>query len=270
MRLFSKHLSSVKHLLIAVATAYAAVGQTGMVTSVSVGNYRSIVSPGSIVSAWGTGLATTTVVANNNPGAEEIILPRTLGNVQLSLVDSEKTTRMAGIYMVSPGQINYLLPEATAQGAATLTVMNGASRITGPVFVSNIAPAIFTADGSGKGVPAAQILRVASTGQATYETPFQTGSSTFMPAPISLANAGDKVYILLYGTGIRRRSLNPVIATIGGATVPVAFAGAQSQYPGLDQINIGPLPQSLAGKGSSELALMVDGVPANAVTISIR
>lgn len=270
MRHCSKHFAPIRHLAFALATALVAIAQGGTVTSVSVGNYRPIVAPGSIVSGWGTNLAASTAVANNNPGSSVVTLPEMLGNVRLSILDSTKTARMAGIYMVSPGQINYLLPDATAQGAATLTVTNGTSTLMGPLLVSNIAPAIFTADGSGQGVPAAQVLRATAAGQVTYEAPFQTGTATFVPAPINLGGAGETVYILLYGTGIRRHSLNPVIATIAGVNVPVAYAGAQSQYPGLDQINIGPLPQSLAGKGNSELSVMVDGVPANAVAISIR
>jgi uncharacterized protein (TIGR03437 family) len=270
MRLSSKRIGGRGYLLLALATALSLAGQTGTVTSVSVGNYKPIVAPGSIVSGWGTSLAATTVFANNNPSGMAITLPEMLGNVRLTVVDAAKTSRMAGIYMVSPGQINYVLPDATAQGAATLTVTNGTAPITGPVLVSNIAPSIFTADGSGKGVPAAQILRVTGGSQATYESPFQTGTSTFVPAPINVAASGGEVYILLYGTGIRRHSLNPVIATIGDVGVPVTYAGAQSEYPGLDQINIGPLPATLAGKGNSELTVMVDGVPANAVAVAIR
>ena len=80
----------------------------------------------------------------------------------------------------------------------------------------------------------------------------------------------DKVYIILYGTGFRRHSLNPVIATINGTTIPVLFAGAQNQYPGLDQINIGPLPQSLSTLATADLMVVVDGVPANSVRLAFK
>ena len=61
-----------------------------------------------------------------------------------------------------------------------------------------------------------------------------------------------------------------MIVTIGGVSVPVLYAAAQGQYPGLDQINIGPLPQSLVGFGAVDLAVTIDGVPANTVRIAIR
>jgi uncharacterized protein (TIGR03437 family) len=61
-----------------------------------------------------------------------------------------------------------------------------------------------------------------------------------------------------------------VIATIGGVRVPVLYAGAQSQFPGLDQINLGPIPQSLVGKGEVDVILTVDGVPANTVRLAFQ
>jgi uncharacterized protein (TIGR03437 family) len=50
--------------------------------------------------------------------------------------------------------------------------------------------------------------------------------------------------------------------------VPVLSAGAQSQYAGLDQVNV-ELPGSLRGRGDVDVALAVDGKPANVVTIRV-
>jgi uncharacterized protein (TIGR03437 family) len=54
--------------------------------------------------------------------------------------------------------------------------------------------------------------------------------------------------------------------------VPVTYAGAVSGLAGLDQINVGPLPQSLAGtgKGDVDVVVTVDGVPANTVKVNVR
>lgn len=54
---------------------------------------------------------------------------------------------------------------------------------------------------------------------------------------------------------------------IGGIPVPVLYAAAQSQYLGVDQVNVGPLPASLAGRGTVDLALVVEGVSANPVIL---
>ncbi len=59
-------------------------------------------------------------------------------------------------------------------------------------------------------------------------------------------------------------------ATVGGESVAVFGPAAHSVFPGLDQINIGPLPRSLAGRGEVEIRITVDGVAANTVTVHIR
>jgi len=177
----------------------------------------------------------------------------------------------AQLYMVAAGQINFLVPANIALGKATVTVTSGGSTIAqGMLLVSNVAPSIFTADMTGKGVPAAQVLRVTPAGVPSIELPFRAGAGTsFVAVPINVSSA-DKLYLMLYGTGIRRHSLNPVKATIAGINVPVLYAGPQSQYPGLDQVNLGPLPQTLAGKGEVDLVLTVDGVPANVVRVAFQ
>jgi uncharacterized protein (TIGR03437 family) len=64
--------------------------------------------------------------------------------------------------------------------------------------------------------------------------------------------------------------LSAVTATVGGIAVPVLYAGPQSEYPGLDQVNIGPLPASLGGRGQLTIAMKVDGKDTPAVTVAIR
>lgn len=84
--------------------------------------------------------------------------------------------------------------------------------------------------------------------------------------PINVS--GGNVYLLLFGTGIRNHA-NPVTATIGSATLPAAYAGAQGSFAGEDQINIA-LPASLAGAGVVSVALTVDGQTSNSVQIQIK
>jgi uncharacterized protein (TIGR03437 family) len=76
---------------------------------------------------------------------------------------------------------------------------------------------------------------------------------------------------LLFGTGIRGRSGLPAVRlTLDGANVPVDYAGAQSEFAGLDQVNAGPIPRSFAGRGETAVELTVDAKPANIVTISFQ
>lgn len=247
------------------------LGQSTTITSVSAANYNQIVSPDSIVSGWGSNLAATTVVANVTEQGPSITLPASLGGVQLALNDSANASLTPSLYMVSPGQINYVIPSKAALGKAVVSVSHNGVTTQGSLLLSNLSPGIISADGSGTGVAAAQVLRVTSAGQASYESPLQSGSSTYVPRPIDLTSSpSDKVYIVLYGTGMRNHSLNPVIVKIGGIGVPVLYAGAQNQYPGLDQVNVGPLPQTLAGKGTVALTVTLDGVPSNPVQFAFR
>jgi uncharacterized protein (TIGR03437 family) len=88
--------------------------------------------------------------------------------------------------------------------------------------------------------------------------------------PIDLGTASDTVYLSLYGTGIRGRTVpSAVTAMIGGTLVNVLYAGAQPNYPGLDQVNL-QLSSQLRGRGSVPIALIVDGIAANVVTVSVR
>jgi uncharacterized protein (TIGR03437 family) len=92
-----------------------------------------------------------------------------------------------------------------------------------------------------------------------------------VPVPVSLGAQTDRVFLVLYGTGIRNvRALSRVEARVGGTAVPVTFAGAQGQFIGLDQVNVGPLPRTLAGAGTATIVLTVDGFPANTVTVQIE
>ena len=56
---------------------------------------------------------------------------------------------------------------------------------------------------------------------------------------------------------------------IGGITAQVQYAGAQSQFAGLDQVNVA-VPRALAGLGEVDLALTVDGKAANVVRVNIK
>jgi len=255
-----KYLSA---LFFTSALASSAIAQTGTFTSMSMASYGALVSPDSIVAGFGSNLG-----VGNTAGSPP--LQTTLAGASVTITDSAGAKFAAPLYLVSPGQINYLIPAGAAIGKATVAVTTASGMLPGTVLISNIAPAIATASADGKGVPAAQLFRLNAAGVTSVQPVFMGSTGAYTPAPINLSTASDQVYLMLYGTGIRRHSLNPVIATLGGIRVPVTYAGAQSQFPGLDQVNIGPLPQSLVGKGAVNLVLTVDGVPANTVALNFQ
>jgi uncharacterized protein (TIGR03437 family) len=139
---------------------------------------------------------------------------------------------------------------------------------TAAVAVQTAAPAIFSANGDGKGVAAAIGIRT------VIPTKIQSAVTVFVcdptaichPVPIDVG-IDAPVTLELYGTGIRGGKT--VTATIGGQQVPVDYAGAQPQYPGLDQVNL-PLILSLRGAGTVDVVVTVDGQSSNPVQIAIQ
>jgi uncharacterized protein (TIGR03437 family) len=175
--------------------------------------------------------------------------------------DSKEAERAAQVLATSASQINFVLPPDTANGTATITVSNdGKVVVAGTVAVDTVAPGLFAANGSGMDLAAGLAVRVAAGG---------TQSTQFLTAPVDVSRAGDQVTLVLFGTGMRGAA-QKTTATIGGVAVGVAGPLAQSEYAGLDQVNLGPLPSSLAGRGVVAIVLSVDRKAANTVTVNIQ
>ncbi|MGH8598448.1 MAG: hypothetical protein ACREXT_17485, partial [Gammaproteobacteria bacterium] len=187
--------------------------------------------------------------------------------------DSLNTERSAPLFFVSPTQVNLQIPPGTASGAATITITSGDGAVsTGTAQIAAIAPGLFTADASGRGLPAATVLRVRADGSQGFEpvARFDPVTNKFIAVPIDLGPATDRVFLVLFGTGLRfRGSLSAVTMGIGGANADVQYAGAQGTLVGLDQVNA-LLPRGLIGRGEVDVALSVGGQMANMVKVSFK
>lgn len=241
------------------------VAALAMVSAASFGG--DSFAPESIVSAFGANLATGTQAASVAP------LPTSLAGTTLRLRDSAGVERLAPLFFVSPGQVNYQIPAGTAAGAATATVTSGVGSIAaGSIQIANVAPSLFTANSTGQGAAAAVALRIRANGDQVVEPVSEWNASLtrFVTRPIDTGAEGEQVYLLLFGTGIRLRgSLSGVTVNIGGLGAQVDYAGQQGDFVGLDQINV-LMPKALAGRGEVDLVLSVDGKPANTVRINVR
>jgi uncharacterized protein (TIGR03437 family) len=222
------------------------------------------VAPQSWASFFGSNLAGGIVIATTTP------LPTSLGGVSVDVTCGGGTVRPAMLQMVSPEQINFLVPTGRlGLGSVTVTTADG-RKLSVPVQHEAVAPGLFSANSNGKGVAAAVAVRIAADGKQTSQVIFQCtgGAGTCTATPISAGSASDQVILLLYGTGIRGFT-SGLKVTIGGQAAEVVGAAAQSQYAGLDQINVRVAP-SMAGKGEVPILVTVDGKRANAVTVNIR
>ena len=220
-----------------------------------------------IVAAFGSGLSTVTQTAQTVP------LPTSLGGTSVRIKDSAGVEQLAPIFFAAPTQVNYLIPRGVALGTATVavTAANGITS-TGLTQISIVAPSLFAANSNGQGVAAAVALRVKATGVQSYEViaRFDQTQNKYISVPLDLSSATDKVFLILFGTGIRyRTSLLGVSAKIGGLNAEVTFAQAQGSLVGVDQVNV-RIPPNLGGRGEVNLELSVDAKPSNIVKVNIK
>jgi uncharacterized protein (TIGR03437 family) len=232
---------------------------------VSAATGSSTVSAESIASYYGSNLASDTVQPDTLP------LPTTAAGISVQVKDSAGATRPAPLFYASPTQINFEIPAGTALGEATFSVTNSSNTVvaTSTANVQKVAPGLFTADSTGKGVAMARVIHVGVNGQESVALIYQCSGATCLSTPINLG-VDTPTYLELYGTGIRNElSISNVSVTINGTSVPITFAGAQGGFLGLDQVDVA-VPLSLRGTGETNLVLTVDGQIANTVRVNIQ
>ncbi|MDQ6704999.1 MAG: hypothetical protein M3Z85_03420 [Acidobacteriota bacterium] len=164
-------------------------------------------APGMLISAYGNGLANSTVLLNDAP---------------LQVLYNGDT------------QVNAVLPSGTT-GLAKLTLRNPKGEHSQHVMIEPAAPAIFSLDRSGTGAAAATD---AITGAVIgTQNPIHAGQFVALYA----TGLGDTQR----RGGLDYASAPPSV-TIGGMPARVLFAGRAPGFTGLDQINV-EVPAGAAG-----------------------
>lgn len=205
------------------------------------------VAPNSIASMFGTRLASTTVSATTTS------LPISLDGTTVYVNGIP-----SGLFFVSAGQVNYLVPEGIPAGAAQVVLLAKDGTVSrGVLTVTPSAPGIFTRLANGQGAPAA----VAGADGQTFPTLMSNADGS----PVAI-DAGS--YVMLFGTGFRYASGAMTMSVGGTAVTPLGFA-SQGQFAGLDQANV-QIPASMAGKGDVDMTLTVDGKTSNVVKLKIK
>jgi len=189
----------------------------------------------------------------------------TLEGTSVQLTDSAGVARLAPILSVSPLQVKYVVPADAANGRAQVTIaLDGRVVSTSQLDINTVQPFVFPA-------------------WNTYLVRLRNGVQTLEPVPvvgwfseglIDLGPETDQVYLVMSATGLRNRtSLEHAHLHIdfdGGIDVPVQYAGPQSQYPGLDQVNV-LLPRFLPGTVWPEdrynVQLIIDGKGSNVLAM---
>jgi len=223
-------------------------------------NRTAGLSPGTVVEIDGANMSLGTCVANTEPWPTQLPCSPTrvvVGN------------RDAQLYYVSPGQINAQIPSDLPLGSVSVAVFRGGVQ-SNPVVITldRVAPGLYTANASGSGVAAGFSIRVAGSGPPKVDYLFDPAKpvGSRVPVPVDLGNQSDQIFLSLNGTGFRGATGQPT-ATVGGVSVPVVSVTTEQE---LDVVHIGPMPQSLAGRGEVSIVVTFNDKPTNAVTTSFR
>jgi minor extracellular serine protease Vpr len=228
----------ITHFILAIfalsiaAYAQPSVAAGGVLNGASFATGQPV-APGSLVSIFGTGLAST------NSAATTVPLSTQLSNVQVTF-----NNIAAPLNFVSSGQINAQLPfELTGQSTAQVVVTNnGVASAAQSLQVASIAPGIFALTGG----------QAVAYGNTSYLFAAPAGSIpglTTQPAKILdpqtlvilATGLGPVTPPLADGVGdpttIHTTPTNPTVL-VGNVAAQVVFSGILPGFPGVYQINI--------------------------------
>jgi len=236
-----------------------AINQGGIV---NLATYESPVVAGSLAAAFGANLSSGQASYTAMP------LPITL---------AESSFQVAGrnmpLLFASPGQVNMQIPWELAgqqQASVTATVSGQVSSLQ-TMSLAAFAPAIFTLDQQGTGQGAVLIAPT-----AVLAGPQGSGSRPVVPGE----------YISIFCTGLGAVSSQPVTGaaapagtlsytntkatvTIGGVAAKVTYSGLAPGFAGLYQVNA-QVPLDAAAGGTVSVAIRINGITSNTVTIAVQ
>lgn len=195
-----------------------------------------------------------------------------LEETKVFIKDAAGITRQALIRAVSPTEVKFIVPSITL-GDASIQVQNWRGDISrGQMKIAATNPGLYAADEALAGGPAnGQLLRILPGGLIRrYEALTKRDEDgNVVPVPIEYLSDKEQLFLYLSGSGFRfRSSLSGVTARIGSTYPQTLFAGP-SEIPGQDVLVL-RLPKDLPEKTDLEIAVTIDGNPANLVTIRMK
>jgi adhesin/invasin len=215
----------------------------------------AVVSPGSIVSLFGSNLAPGTAAAASLP------LPTTLAGVQV-LVNGIP----APLFYVSPAQINFQMPAGITDTVVQVVIVSGSVQslpVTVPIVTED--PGIFTIRSDGTGQAAALNADNSANGAGHPAAPgsvvqiFATGLGAVDPPVLPGQAAGSNPVSV---------TLSKPVVMMNGVGAEVLFSGLAPGFVGLYQVNA-RVPQSVTGAAVS-LQITINGRQSNAASIAVQ
>jgi uncharacterized protein (TIGR03437 family) len=223
-------------LAIAVGTlaAQPIIATGGIVEGTSFTGGRAI-APGSVVTIFGSSLSAALQSGDTVP------LSALVNDVSVTFNGVP-----AGLYFVSPGQINAQMPwnvlaaGSTSGSVNAVVTKSGVASAPMAVPINSFSPGIFNIAGFGYAIAINSDGSIAApvgaiSGLATR--PAKVGETIILyanglgPVDSAIANGAASLDVL------RRTTTLPTI-TIGGQQAQVVFSGLTPQFPGINQINL--------------------------------
>jgi uncharacterized protein (TIGR03437 family) len=216
------------------------------------------ITPGSLITIFGTQLASKTAEADTIP------ISTSLGGVTVQFVNGSTTTN-APLLFTNSSQINAqvpwdLVPSGSNAPVSMNVVVNNNGALSTPtsVTIGPFSPGIFASGG--------RAIAVNQDGTLAWPAGAVAGLTTHAAKP------GD--VIIIYATGLGavdsaiadgansldklRNTLVVPVVMIGGVTAHVEFSGLSPQFVGVNQLNV-VVPNITAGD-SVPLQLMLGGI----------
>ena len=245
---------------LAANSAMTTISPGGVVNAASFAA-ASPLAPGSYISVFGSNLA------GDKPSSGAVPLPLSLGATSVLLNGQALPMVYAG-----NKQTNAVIPyDAPVNTSAQLIVKNGNTySIQEDILLAPAQPAIFSADGSGKGAGAIIVVKPDGT--------------QFLATPDTPASAGDAVVIFCTGLGAvdtviapgaaspsspLAHTVTPATVTIGGLAAKVFFSGLTPGFYGLYQVNA-IVPSGVETGPSVPVSIAVGVAASPALTLAIE
>ena len=214
-------------------------GAAQALTAVSAASFSEVaLASASIATIFGNGLTDRTEWASETPW------PVSLAGVFVKLRSTAAVSAPeyeARLAFASPSQVNLLVPSDVPDGVTEISLHAADGRILKTISrIERLAPALFHIGPDLRGFAAAILVRLHGDGSVTRESLVSSdpASGSLQPVPIRFGPAGERLFLELYGTGLRNRPAGSVFVRLDDQDAIVLFAGPHPVIPGLDQVNV--------------------------------
>lgn len=264
----------IRCILLAIAISAVAAAQAPSIADGGVLNGASFVKGqaitiGSLVSIFGTNLASATAQADTIP------LSMSLGGVSVQFVNGN-TSLPAPMLFVVGSQLNVqvpwnLVPPNTTQNVSVVVTSNNVASAPAQVTVGSFSPGIFATS---------DLHAIAQNVDGTLAQP--PGSIPGLTThPVKIGDA-----IIIYATGLGPvdnpppdgaippagtlvNTLTKPTVLVGGMSANVLFSGLQPQFVGVNQVNVVIPPNAPTGD-AVPLQIQMGGITSpNTITIAV-